>query len=62
MKTNIGSIDVGMRFIGGCLIGLWGIHTETWWGLTGLLPFTTALIGYCPLYAVFRIDTTACDH
>ncbi len=62
MKNNIGSIDVGMRFVGGCLIGLWGVHVENWWGLLGLLPAVTALVGFCPLYALLHIDTTACDH
>jgi len=62
MKTNIGSIDIGVRFVGGCLIGLWGVHVETWWGLVGFVPALTALFGYCPLYALFHIDTTACDH
>ncbi|MFZ5496628.1 MAG: YgaP family membrane protein [Verrucomicrobiota bacterium] len=62
MKTNIGSLDSGVRFVSGCLIGLWGIHRETWWGLVGLLPFLTALAGFCPLYALFHIDTTARDH
>lgn len=62
MKANIGSYDVGVRFVGGCLISLWGIQVETWWGLIGLVPLTTAVVGYCPLYALFHIDTTASDH
>ncbi len=62
MKTNIGSFDIGARFLGGCLIGLWGVHTETWWGLIALLPVLTALTGFCPLYALLHIDTTASDH
>lgn len=62
MKTNIGSFDSAARFVGGCLIGLWGLHAETWWGLSGTLPVLTALFGYCPLYALLHIDTTACDH
>ena len=62
MKTNIGSIDAGIRFVAGCLIGLWGVHVETRWGLVGLLPVITAGLGYCPLYALFHFDTTACDH
>ncbi len=62
MKPNIGSIDVGVRFVSGCLIALFGVHNESWWGLLGLVPFTTALLGYCPLYALLHIDTTACDH
>ena len=62
MKTNIGSYDVGARFIGGCLIALWGVQAETWWGLVALPPILTAILGYCPLYTLFHIDTTAWDH
>ncbi len=62
MKTNIGSYDVGIRFIGGCLIALWGVQQETWWGLVAVPPMLTAITGFCPLYALFHIDTTACDH
>jgi hypothetical protein len=62
MKTNIGSFDIGIRFVGGCLIALWGVHAESWWALIGLVPFTTAVLGYCPLYSLFHINTTARDH
>jgi hypothetical protein len=62
MKTNIGSIDVGIRFVAGCLIALWGVQAETWWGWIGTAPILTAIFGYCPLYALLHIDTTACDH
>jgi hypothetical protein len=62
MKTNIGSYDVGVRFIAGCLIALVGVQLETWWGLIAVPPMLTAIFGYCPLYALFHIDTTARDH
>src|SRR6478736_7104748 len=38
MKTNIGSYDEAVRFVGGCLIGLWGVRAESWWVLLGLIP------------------------
>ena len=62
MRTNIGSYDEAVRFLGGCLIGFWGIHVESWWGLLGLLPFLTAAFRYCPLYTLFHIDTKRFDH
>ncbi len=61
MKSNIGSFDVAVRFVLGCLIGMWGVQQETWWGLVGLVPVITALLGYCPLYTLFHIDTTSTD-
>jgi hypothetical protein len=62
MKTNIGSYDEAIRFLGGCAIGFWGVHVESWWGLVGLVPVVTAACGFCPLYALLRIDTTLFDH
>jgi Protein of unknown function (DUF2892) len=62
MKTNIGSYDIGLRFVGGCIVALWGVSAENLWGLIALPPILTAVCGYCPLYAILHIDTTACDH
>ncbi len=28
-----------------------------WWGLVGLVPLVTALVGTCPLYSIFKIST-----
>ncbi len=28
-----------------------------WWGLLGLIPLATSLIGWCPLYAPFKFST-----
>ena len=61
MKHNVGSYDVAVRFVGGCLIGIWGINAETWWGLIGLVPACTAMLEFCPLYCLLRIDTTFTD-
>lgn len=58
---NIGSYDAGVRFIGGCVILFIGSHTESAWGWWGLVPLATALAEFCPLYWVFRIDTTSSD-
>jgi hypothetical protein len=61
MKTNLGSVDVGIRYILGCAILFWGVHQATWWGLLGLAPLLTAIFGFCPLYRPFRLDTTVFD-
>lgn len=62
MKTNLGSFDVGVRYVLGCVILFWGVHQESWWGLVGLVPLLTAITGFCPLYLPFHWDTTASDH
>lgn len=61
MKTNLGSYDVGVRYLAGCFILLIGVHQETWWGAVGLLPLLTACVGFCPLYVPFHWDTTTFD-
>jgi hypothetical protein len=61
MKANVGSYDCAARFIVGCLVMLAGNHFQSWWGLLGILPILNAIVGFCPLYAVVGINTTACD-
>ena len=41
---------VGFR---GVVPGLWGIAI----GLIGLIPLITGIVGFCPLYFVFKIRT-----
>ncbi len=55
---NIGSIDRVLRIIVGLgVISLvfWG--PRTLWGWLGLIPLVTAVIGWCPLYAVLGVRT-----
>lgn len=61
MKHNVGSYDIGVRFIGGCAVMFWGVNAESWWGLLGAVPVITAACAFCPLYCLFRIDTTFTD-
>lgn len=58
LKVNEGLVDRIVRVVGGlALISLvfWG--PETSWGLIGIVPVVTGLLGYCPLYAVFGLST-----
>ncbi len=55
---NVGNIDRALRIIVGLgVISLvfWGPHTP--WGWLGLIPLATALIGWCPAYALLGIRT-----
>ena len=61
MKCNIGCYDGAVRFLGGILLLHLGIRDIGWWGLLGLLPITTAIAGWCPLYALFHYGTTRWD-
>jgi len=57
MKCNVGRTDRIIRVIIGLLIGAIGIYFKSWWGLIGLIPLLTALIGWCPLYLPCKINT-----
>jgi hypothetical protein len=55
---NVGQTDrlfrilIGVGILAYFLLGSWSA-----WGLLGVLLLATGLIGYCPLYSVFKINT-----
>ncbi len=62
MTSNLGSTDRIIRIILGLILiglgffvmhGIWGIVV----GVVGFIPLLTALIGWCPLYAPFKLST-----
>ena len=58
MKCNAGKIDRALRIIVGLvLISLVFIGPKTPWGLIGLVPLLTGLVGYCPAYSVIGVNT-----
>jgi hypothetical protein len=58
MKTNIGTTDRILRLvIGLVLVVLAANGTIGWWGWLGLVAVVTALVRFCPLYAVLGIRT-----
>lgn len=58
MTRNIGTIDRALRAIVGIvLISLVFVGPHTPWGWLGLVPLGTALVGWCPPYAMFGIST-----
>jgi Protein of unknown function (DUF2892) len=60
MKSNVGSIDRGIRVVAGlALIGLAATGTVGVWGWLGVVPLATGLIGWCPPYAMLGINTCA---
>lgn len=57
MARNEGSIDRAVRiFLGIFLIGM-ALSGVTAWGWVGVVPLLTGLIGVCPAYAIFGINT-----
>ena len=57
-KTNEGTVDRALRVIAGvALLSIVFIGPKTLWGLLGIVPLATGLIGNCPLYTVLGIRT-----
>lgn len=55
---NVGTIDRAIRAIVGLgLIALVFVGPQTVWGWIGVVPLVTAIIGWCPPYALLGINT-----
>ncbi len=58
MSRNEGTIDRTLRVILGLvLLSLVFVGPQTLWGLIGIVPLATGLIGSCPIYSVLGIST-----
>jgi len=64
MKSNVGSIDRILRIVIGVAAVTFAMlsdHELAIWGLIGIVPLATALIGWCPAYLPFGIKTCKSD-
>jgi Protein of unknown function (DUF2892) len=58
MPTNEGALDRIIRVIAGlAIISLVFVGPQSPWGWLGLVPLATGLVGFCPAYAVFGVNT-----
>lgn len=57
MKENVGSMDQYSRYAAGLAILSAGVAYESMWGLLGILPIMTALLAWCPPYALLGLMT-----
>lgn len=56
--TNEGSLDRVLRVGGGLvLIALVFVGPRTPWGWLGLVPLITGVVGFCPVYRLFGLNT-----
>ncbi|MFM9938191.1 MAG: DUF2892 domain-containing protein [Hyphomicrobiaceae bacterium] len=58
MTCNIGNIERVLRAIVGLgIISLVFVGPQSPWGWLGLVPLATAVVGWCPPYALLGINT-----
>ncbi|WP_368419441.1 DUF2892 domain-containing protein [Rhodovarius sp.] len=58
MPRNVGDIDKWLRIIAGLLIlGLGAFGPVGWWGLLGIVPLATGVMGSCPAYSLMGMNT-----
>ena len=58
LPVNEHNIERAVRVLLGIgLLSLVFVGPKTLWGLIGILPLATGLIGSCPLYTVLGIST-----
>ena len=58
---NEGGLDRAFRIVAGLLLILAGYVSGGTWGVVlyviALVPLLTGVVGWCPLYSVFKINT-----
>jgi hypothetical protein len=58
MTQNIGNAERMIRAVVGlALIAIVFVGPQTPWGWIGVVPLLTAVLGWCPPYALFGINT-----
>ncbi len=58
MTKNEGKTDRILRVITGIiLLSLIVVGPQSLWGLIGIVPLATGLLGNCPLYSILGINT-----
>jgi hypothetical protein len=58
LPRNEGTLDRVLRVgVGIVILSLVFVGPQTLWGLVGLIPITTGLLGSCPLYTVLGMRT-----
>lgn len=57
-SVNEHPIERGLRVaVGLVAISLVFVGPKSYWGLLGLVPLATGLLGSCPLYSILGINT-----
>lgn len=56
-RNEHGADRVLRVLLGLALLALVFVGPKTYWGLVGIVPLATGLVGSCPLYTLFGIGT-----
>ena len=63
MHQNEGTMDRVIRTaLGLGLLSLVVVGPQSWWGMIGIIPLLTGVVGYCPLYGMLGLRTCPVDH
>lgn len=58
MKSNVGGVDKILRIVAGLVLlvlAIMGIGAP--WTFIGIVPLATGLMGWCPAYSLFGLNT-----
>jgi hypothetical protein len=62
MTHNAGLVDRVARIIlGVVLLSLFLVGPKTSWGLLGVIPLLTGIVGFCPAYELFGFSTCSAN-
>jgi hypothetical protein len=63
MSRNEGTVDRALRIIVGLgLLSLVFVGPQTLWGLVGIVPLVTGIVGTCPIYSLLGIRTCSAQN
>ena len=57
MKSNVGGIDKILRIVAGIALIAWALTGGPVWAWIGVVPLATGLMGWCPAYTLFGMNT-----
>ncbi|MBS0513688.1 MAG: DUF2892 domain-containing protein [Proteobacteria bacterium] len=57
MKTNVGGMDKIVRILAGIALLAWALMGGPMWAWIGVVPLATGLMGWCPAYTLFGMNT-----
>lgn len=57
MTKNMGTVDRGVRALVGVALIVWALAGGPVWAWIGVIPLATALVGFCPAYVLFGLNT-----